>query len=57
MIKEDSTINHLDHRVSIYYGFHNDIPADDIASVNNLKMIPWKENFRKGINSIFEQSV
>ena len=26
----------IDHKISIFYGFNNNIPADDIANINNL---------------------
>ena len=41
---------HLDHKVSIYYGFKNGIPEEHIAHVSNLRMIPHKENTDKGID-------
>ena len=42
---------HLDHKISIFYGFTNDIPHDIIGHINNLRMIPWQENYRKGIKN------
>jgi hypothetical protein len=41
-------VYHLDHIVSIRYGFDNNIPPEDIAKVENLQMLPWKENISKG---------
>lgn len=38
----------LDHIVSVYYGFRNNIPAELIASKENLQMLPWRENGAKG---------
>lgn len=38
----------LDHKVSIDYGFYNDIAPEDIAKTENLQMLPWKENLSKG---------
>lgn len=39
---------HLDHIKSIKYGFINNYPPEDIASLSNLQMMPWKDNVRKG---------
>lgn len=41
-------IYHLDHIISIRYGFDNNIPPEDIAVKENLQMLPWKENISKG---------
>lgn len=38
----------LDHIVSVHYGFQNNIPAELIASKENLQMLPWRENNSKG---------
>ena len=37
----------LDHIIPINYGFKNNIPPKEIASMNNLQIIPWKENRTK----------
>jgi hypothetical protein len=37
----------LDHIVPISYGFKNKIPAELIGSIENLRIIPHKENFEK----------
>jgi hypothetical protein len=39
---------HLDHKISISYGFSNGIPAEYIAHPSNLWMIWWEENRKKG---------
>lgn len=39
---------HLDHIISIRYGFDNNIPPEDIAIKENLQMLPWKDNISKG---------
>lgn len=39
---------HLDHMVSISYGYNHDIPVDVIAHYKNLEVIPAKENDSKG---------
>lgn len=41
-------VYHLDHKVSIRYGFDNNIPPEEIAKLENLQMLPWKENISKG---------
>lgn len=42
------TTYHLDHKMSIIYGFLNNIPADIIGHIDNLQMLPYKENLKKG---------
>ncbi len=44
---------HLDHIISINYGYKNNIPAEIIGSLYNLQFIPWKENIIKGSKSDF----
>lgn len=39
---------HLDHVVSVLRGFKEKIPAEEIANIKNLRMIPALENIRKG---------
>ncbi len=41
--------HHVDHKISIWYGWKNNIPADEIAHISNLRLIPYKENMCKGI--------
>lgn len=38
----------LDHIVSVKHGFLNNIPVEVIASIDNLQMLPWRDNARKG---------
>jgi hypothetical protein len=38
---------HLDHITSVWWGFHNNIPPEEIAHISNLRMIPWLENQKK----------
>jgi len=38
----------LDHIISVAFGFKNSIPPEEIASISNLRMIPWKDNIVKG---------
>lgn len=37
----------LDHIIPIHYGFHNNIPAEDIGNIKNLQFITWEENSKK----------
>lgn len=39
---------HLDHVVPIRYGFDNGMTEEEISSVGNLQMLPWKANVTKG---------
>lgn len=38
----------LDHIYSVHKGFLNNIKPSEIAKVENLQMLPWEENRRKG---------
>jgi hypothetical protein len=40
--------HHIDHIVSIKYGYVNDIAPETIADIKNLRMLPHKENMKKG---------
>ena len=40
---------HIDHKLSICWGFYNNIPPENIAHIDNLRMIWWKENMDKRI--------
>lgn len=37
----------LDHIYPVYEGFVNNIPPEEVAKVENLRVIPWEENQRK----------
>lgn len=37
----------LDHIVSIFHGFHSNLPAEKIGNISNLRMIPGLANIRK----------
>lgn len=39
----------VDHIVPIKYGYNNNIPPELIGSLENLRMLPHRDNFRKGI--------
>ena len=38
----------IDHIISINEGWNNGIPAEEIGNFQNLRMIPWRENLKKG---------
>lgn len=38
---------HLDHKISIRFGYDNGIPAEKIAHESNLEMVYWVDNIRK----------
>lgn len=42
---------YLDHRVSIFDGFKNNIPAEIVGNIKNLKFIPARKNCKKGYKS------
>lgn len=42
---------HLDHKFSIYDGFRNSVPPENIANIKNLQFIHWQENIKKGNTS------
>ena len=37
----------LDHIYPVYEGYINNIPPEEVAKVENLRVIPWEENQRK----------
>lgn len=41
---------HLDHIISCRFGFDNNIAPEVISDVNNLQMLPWRDNVMKGKN-------
>jgi hypothetical protein len=47
---------HLDHKVSIWYGFKNKIDPKLIGSIDNLEFIPHKDNMLKGRKSNFKNT-
>jgi hypothetical protein len=40
---------HIDHKISIKWGFDNNIPPKHIAHIDNLRMMWWRDNFNKNI--------
>lgn len=49
--KRDFKKYHVDHMVSIWFGYHNNIPAEEIAHISNLQMLPLEDNFAKNTKS------
>ena len=47
--------HHIDHKISIHYGFMNGIPAESIADASNLRVISKGENCLKGIRNIIDE--
>jgi hypothetical protein len=45
---------HIDHKVSIKYGFENSILPYIIGSIHNLEMLPWKDNIYKSSDCSME---
>lgn len=39
---------HIDHKISIHYGFKCNIPIEHIANITNLRMLYYKDNMLKG---------
>lgn len=44
--------HHLDHKVSISYGFANGILPRCIADISNLQFIPWRANQIKNVSCV-----
>jgi hypothetical protein len=43
---------HLDHKISVWYGFMNGIDPAIIGDISNLRMIPYLENMAKGTRCV-----
>lgn len=43
----------IDHKISVKDGYLHNLPESDIASINNLRMIPWEENIKKSSSSLW----
>jgi hypothetical protein len=41
---------HIDHRISVAFGYRNEVPASVIGHLANLQMLPALENNSKGAN-------
>jgi hypothetical protein len=46
---------HIDHKISIHYGFKNDIPIEHIAHISNLRMIHHKDNSLKSVSCLIDE--
>jgi len=44
----------LDHKISIWYGYNNNIPPEIIGDIENLRWITAYENSAKGVNCVFD---
>lgn len=42
----------LDHMVSVADGYRHDLPAEWVANISNLRIIPFEENKKKGVTSL-----
>lgn len=47
---------HIDHKISIHYGFKNNISPEDIAHESNLRVISKGDNCLKGTRCIIDSS-
>lgn len=45
----------LDHKISVSYGFKNNIPPENIAHISNLRIISHQENIIKGVNIFIDE--
>lgn len=45
------TKKHIDHKISIWDGWNKGFPAESIADISNLEMLPYRDNMVKGIKS------
>lgn len=50
IVIEDRFINNVDHVFPIRKGYQLGIPAELIASIDNLQIMNWKANREKGSN-------
>lgn len=46
--------HHLDHKISIWYGYIHNLPVEKIADISNLRFIFCSENLKKGVGCVFE---
>ncbi len=47
---------HLDHKVSIWYGYKNKLDPKMIGSIDNLEFIPYKDNMIKSTKCNFKNT-
>ncbi len=43
---------HIDHIIPIIYGYKNNIPAEEIGHINNLRPLYWKDNLLKAAKHV-----
>lgn len=46
--------HHIDHKISIHYGFENNISPKLIADVSNLRLISYRENMLKNRSNFID---
>ena len=46
----------IDHKIPLFYGYKNSIEPEKIADISNLQYITVKENMKKGINPLIDDS-
>lgn len=46
---------HVDHKISIYYGFLNNIEPIKISHISNIRMLYYKDNMKKGITNYIDK--
>lgn len=54
--KRGFTSYHIDHKISIKYGFDNNIPIEHISDISNLVMLWCKDNIKKSKDCIIDES-
>lgn len=47
---------HIDHIISIRYGFHAGIDPEVIGDIKNLRFIPWRQNLIKSSKHTVESA-
>lgn len=48
--------HHVDHKISRKFGFDNNIPADVISHISNLRIISCKDNGAKGSSNFIDKN-
>ena len=47
---------HIDHKISIKYGYSNGLPPEHIGDISNLRMLWWEENKNKNVNCFIDDN-
>lgn len=55
-IFQDNNLLVVDHKISISYGYKNNIPPDHIADISNLRWFPSKDNWDKRATNYVDDS-